>query len=147
MATAYTEIYKRFYDKITDYNMVDFDLDTREEILESYLKSAEVEFERICQKDLTDKDDYLKQYNEDLSNKEIEILASGMLYYWYSPMVHNTDLAHNILNTKDFSTYSPANLLSSLSNIHKEIKSNFRRLMVNYSFDNADIANLGNTNN
>lgn len=144
MATAYTEIYKRFYDKISDYDLLDYNLDVREDMLERYLKAAQIEFEYVCKTDLTDNDDLLKQYNADLTEKEMEILAVGMLYNWYNPVIHNTDLTRTFLNTKDFNIHSSANLLTSLQESQKMIEYKYKKLIMDYSYHNADIANLAN---
>lgn len=142
MATAYTDIYKRFVEKVSDYNLLEFNLDTREDILRSYLKSSEVDFQRICKTDLSDKDEKLQTYNQELTNKEIEILALGMLVHWYNPIIHNTDLLRNFLNTKDYTMYSNANLLMELNKSKKQVQEDLKRMIMDYSYENANILGL-----
>lgn len=142
MATPYSVIHARAIAKITDYDIVKFDISARETVLHEYLVSAQVEFQRLCKVDLTDKDDVLAQYNADLDEEIIEILATGEAYYWLCPKVLNTENLYNVLNTKDFSMYSPANLLNELQNLRDMFWKDFKRKMYEYTYRTADIASL-----
>lgn len=142
MATPYSTIHARAIAKFSDYDILDFDISSREMILNDYLLSAQIEFQRLCNVDLSDKDDVLAQYNEDLSDEVIEILATGEAYYWLSPRVLNTENLYNVLNTKDFSLYSPANLLKELQSLKDMFWKDFKRKMFEYTYRTADIASL-----
>lgn len=111
MATRYKDIYDCFLGKISDYDFIQFDEFTQFSLLYGYLKSAIADFEDVCKKDLEDRDDEMGQFNVNLNAKEIEILATGMVVHWLEPRVLNTDNLRNVLNTKDYSSFSPANLL------------------------------------
>lgn len=142
MATPYSEIHARAIAKFSDYDILNFDVSAREMIMRDYLISAQVEFQRMCKVDLSDKDDILAQYNETLDDEIIEILATGVAYYWLYPKVLNTENLYNVLNTKDFTTYSPANLLKELQNLRDVLWKDFNRKMVLYTYRTADIASL-----
>lgn len=142
MATSYSEIHSRAISKFSDYDILKFDVSTRETIMQDYLVSAQVEFQRMCKVNLSDKDDILAQYNETLDDEVIEILATGEAYYWLYPKVLNTENLYNVLNTKDFTTYSPANLLRELQNLRDVLWRDFNRKMVLYTYRTADIAAL-----
>lgn len=142
MATPYSKIHGRAIAKFSDYDILKFDLSVREMILNDYLLSAQIEFQRMCKVDLSDRDDVLAQYNEDLDDEIVEILATGEAYYWLSPKVLNTENLHNVLNTKDFTTYSPANLLRELQNLRDMLWKDFKRKMFEYTYRSADIAGL-----
>lgn len=142
MATPYSVIHARAIAKITDYDILDFDISTRELMLNEYLVSAQVEFQRLCKVDLSDKDEKLAQYNQDLSEEIIEILATGEAYYWLCPKVLNTENLYNVLNTKDFSMYSPANLLKELQALRDMFWKDFKRKMFEYTYRTANIAGL-----
>ena len=142
MATPYNEIHARAIAKFSDYDILNFDVSAREMIMRDYLISAQVEFQRMCKVDLSDKDDILAQYNETLDDEIIEILATGVAYYWLYPKVLNTENLYNVLNTKDFTTYSPANLLKELQNLRDVLWKDFNRKMVLYTYRTADIASL-----
>ena len=142
MATPYSAIHARAIAKLSDYEILQFDISTREMILSEYLLSAQVEFQRLCRIDLSDKDDELSQYNVDLDDEIIEILATGEAYYWLCPKVLNTENLYNVLNTKDFSMYSPANLLKELRALKEMFWKDFKRKMFEYTYRTADIAGL-----
>ena len=142
MATPYSVIHARAIAKISDYDILKFDVSTREAMLYDYLLSAQVEFQRLCKVDLSDKDDILAQYNADLDEEIIEILATGEAYYWLCPKVLNTENLYNVLNTKDFSMYSPANLLKELQDLRDMFWKDFKRKMYEYTYRTADIAGL-----
>ena len=137
MATPYSEIHNVFLNKITDYDILKY-LDTeREDLLNHYLLSACTKFKRVCKIDLTDRDDTLKQFNQDLDEDIIEILATGEVYYWLNPKVLNSENLKNALNTKDFSLFSPTPLLKELQALRDSIYREFRQNIINYSYDTA----------
>ncbi|MBR6051303.1 MAG: hypothetical protein IKP68_08905, partial [Clostridia bacterium] len=107
-------------------------------VLEKYLISAKTEFQRICKVDLGDYDLTLKQFNNDLGDEEIEILALGVAFYWVSYKTMNSELLKNVLNSKDYYYYSPANLLKEVQTLRKTIRGEFDSRMKKYSyFDNT----------
>lgn len=142
MATPYRIIHDRAIAKLSDYDILEFDESTRYQILNEYLLSAQIEFQRLCKIDLTDKDEKLAQYNQDLTEEIIEILATGEAFYWLSPRVLNTENLHNVLNTKDFSMYSPANLLKELQALRDVFWKDYKRKMFEYTYRTANIAGL-----
>jgi len=86
---------------------------------------------------LFDKDDDLQQFNQDLDDEIIEILAIGEIYYWLSPKVLNTENLKNALNTKDFQQSSLANLLKELQSLRDSLYKEFKQNIINYSYDTA----------
>lgn len=142
MATSYSAIHARAIAKLTDYDILKLDPAEREQMLNDYLRSAQVEFQRLCKEDLSSHDDELAQYDVDLSDEVIEILATGEAYYWLYPKVLNTENLYNVLNTKDFSMYSPGNLLRELQTLKDSLWKDFKRKMFEYTYRTADIAGL-----
>lgn len=142
MATQYTDIYDCFLGKISDYDFVQLDDFTQFTILGGYLKSAIADFEDTCKKDLEDRNDILAQFNVDLSAKEIEILATGMVVHWLEPRVLNTENLRNVLNTKDYSSFSPANLLEQMQTLLSTMKKHYRYMLVRYGYRNADLRTM-----
>ena len=138
MATPFTDIYARAIFRFADYKFLEQDIDVREGVLEKYLISAKTEFQRICKVDLGDYDLTLKQFNNDLGDEEIEILALGVAFYWVSYKTMNSELLKNVLNSKDYYYYSPANLLKEVQTLRKTIRGEFDSRMRKYSyFDNT----------
>ena len=142
MATPYDVIHSRAIAKLSDYDLLKFDEDIRQQILDDYLLSSQIEFQRLCKINLSDKDTVLRQYNSDLDEEIIEILATGEAYFWLIPKVLNTENLYNVLSTKDFSMYSPANLLKELQSLRDVFWKDFKRKMYTYTYRTADIAEL-----
>lgn len=141
MGTEYGSIYERALSKMREYSFVDFDEDEIYEAMSPFLKSAESDFSRICVTDLNDSDDF--GYTNELSNEEIEILALGVVNYWMSAYVANADNLRNALGTKDFSLFSPANLLSTIEEVKGAVDLDYRSKMNLYSYIHGDVFRKG----
>lgn len=138
MATPYSDVFNVFLGKITDYDLPKFNDIDREDILEGYMVSACVKFNKACLVDLYDRDNDLKQFNNDLDDEIIDIITENMLVEWLKPKLLSTENLENALSTKDFTLFSPANLLSNIRETMRLIKKEARVLINNYSFNNAN---------
>ena len=83
-----------------------------------------------------------KQFNQDLDDEIIEILSLGIAFYWLSYKALNSELLKNVLNSKDYYYYSPANLLKEVQTLRKTIRDEFRGKMRQYSYNNNSISTL-----
>lgn len=90
MATPYEIVFNRFIQKITDFNLVEMDDFTLDEMLNGWLKSAIVRT-RVCNSDLSKRDDELQEFEDDLSDLEIELLALGMTKSWLDQYLNSTE--------------------------------------------------------
>ena len=142
MATLFDDIYSRAISRFSDYDFLQISSSSRETILERYLYSAISDFERVCLFDLSNIDTINKAFVDDLDNESIEILALGIDYYWFSAKVQNSELLRNSLSTKDYTFFSPANLLRELRNVRNDLKSELKHRITTYSYDHGDIAGL-----
>lgn len=139
--TKYSVIYSVFFSKIRDYDLTklqEVDLDI---LLTDYLNRAITRF-NSCSKDLSKRDDILKCFKEFLSFEEIEILACHMVCCWLESKLNDLDLLRNTLNTTDFSFFSPANLLKTVSDRYNESVLEARKLSNEYSFRNKKLTEL-----
>lgn len=143
MATQYSSVYNSFLGKITDYDLPKFDELDREEILYGFMVSACVNFKKACVVDLYDREETLKQFNNDLDDEIIDILSELMIVEWLKPRILSTENLKNCLSTKDFSLFSPANLLKEMRETLSLCKANAKNLINNYSFTHADFTRLG----
>lgn len=142
MATPYSDVFNVFLGKITDYDLPKFNDIDREDILEGYMVSACVKFNKACLVDLYDRDNDSKQFNNDLDDEIIDIITENMLVEWLKPKLLSTENLENALSTKDFTLFSPAMLLSNIRETMNLIKKEARVLINNYSFNNADPGEL-----
>lgn len=74
-------------------------------------------------------------FGVDLTEEEIWILAHGMLISWFSSKLHRHESLRNKITHKDYTTFSPANLLDKMLQIKKEARTELRRLINSYSFE------------
>jgi hypothetical protein len=91
---------------------------------------------------LSDRNDITKQFNNTLANEIIDIIVSGMLVEWMKPKyLYNMNMK-NVLNTKDYNQYSPANLLKELRETYNNLVRTFESKLNRYSFMYGNIENL-----
>lgn len=135
MATPYSDIFSKFMDKVTDYGFYNLTSEQLETILLGYLKGAIIKFTQ-CRSNLADRNDVQKQFSEDLTELEQEILAYLMLQEWLRQKINHSNYVEISLGTKDFKLYSPANHLKELRNLKKEIKSDTNELIRKYTYGN-----------
>lgn len=143
MATPYSKVIEVFLNKITDMDLPKFDDITRDIIVIGYMKSACTKFAKVCEMDLYDRDDEIREFRCDLDDEVIDIITENMLVEWLKPKVLFSDNLSNVLNTKDFSMYSPANMLKELRETLAYLKKNARALVNNYSFAHSEVNKNG----
>lgn len=100
----------------------------------SYLKGAITNFSE-CKVDLSDRNDTTLVFNQTLSNKEIEILALGMILEWLRPQINRLTLLKQALSSSDFRLSSQSSHLDSLLKLKKEIKSELDQKIVEYTYN------------
>lgn len=142
MGTKYEEIFDRYRARVRNYDFLDYDAITRLEYQKDLLALAVSDFEDICKQDLNDREDDILSFTVTLTNREKDILALGMVLHFVEPYVYNTDALQNALNTKDFSLYSPANLLEKMTELMEMTEKRLRREINLYSFRNNEISGL-----
>jgi len=143
MATPYSDVIDVFLGKITDYDLPKFTDLEKNEIVFGFMKSACTKFKRVCLVDLYDRNETLQEFNVDLDDEIIDIIAETMIVEWLNPKVLSSENLKNCLSTKDYNQYSPANLLKESRETLKMCKSESTKLINNYSFANADFTKLG----
>ena len=137
MPTSYEKVYERFLPKFRDYEIPVIPEDMVIERLHDYLVSATARF-HVCRKDLSDRDDLLMRFNEELSNREIEILANYMiLEYVDATQVRVPTLLKSNLSSTDFNAFSSANLLSKLNDLQERTRVDNETLLMWYAWDDA----------
>lgn len=142
MSTKYSEVFSVFLGKIKEYNYIDLDEDDVENEIMSYLNLSCSKFDEVCKKDLFDRDEENLCFNDTLTFREIDIITDGMVCYWLKPYVYCSDNLSNILSSKDFSLYSPANLLKEIKGVYTDITIDFEQNIKDYSYTFGDIGGL-----
>jgi hypothetical protein len=135
MATAYEPIYNRALAKIQDFELANLSDRDIEEMLHGWLMSAIAKF-RQCKNDLKDRDEELRQFNVDLEDEEIEILAIMIVREWLSPQVHSTLLTRQIFSGKEQNYYSQAAHVKELMDMDNSLRIEAQKLMRDYTYAN-----------
>jgi len=135
--TTFESVYEAFVSKINDYNILEIEKDDLFDIYEKFLVSA------LAKADCINKNNKLsinfddKCFSRDLSIKEIEILALGMIVSWREPSLNDMDNMKMRLNSKDFSQYSQANHLKELESLKILADEDFYYMINQYKSDMA----------
>ena len=135
MATPYSTIYERFLSKITDFNLAEIDDYSFDKMALGWLNSAVVRM-RKCQSDLSLRDSEAQEFEADLSDLEIELLALGMVDAWVTPMLNSTELTLQFIGGKEEKVYSQSQQLAELRNLKKENSLEMNRLHNYYTYTN-----------
>lgn len=135
MATSYDNIYDRFVNKITDFNIVELDDYSLGNMLKGWLTSAVVR-SRKCQHDLSKRDDELQEFEEDLSDLEIELLAMGMVDAWLSQYLNSTENVLQFIGGKEEKYYSQANHIAEVRALREQNLIEMNRLHNYYTYTN-----------
>ena len=135
MATPYEKIYERFLSKITDFNLAEVDDYTFDKMMCGWLNSSIVRI-RKCQHDLSLRNDEFQEFEDNLSDLEIEMLALGMVDAWVTPMLNSTELTLQFIGGKEEKYYSQAQQLAALQNLKKENSLEMNRLHNYYTYTN-----------
>lgn len=138
MSTPYTAIYENMLPKFRSYEIPLMTIEEVQECLHDFIAPAIARF-HICRKDLNDRDEILQQFNEDLSNTEIEIISNfALIEYIDSTYVRTATLLKVNLSSSDFNSYSPANMLDKLLTMHDTYRRENETLLSRYSWlDNS----------
>lgn len=135
MPTPYRKLYASLLPKFKSYEIPLMTIEEVEEELHDYIAPAISRF-HVCRTDLSDRDDEVEfQFNNDLSTVEVEILSNYMLLeYIDSNYVRTPTLLKVNLGSKDFNTYSPANMLDKLLEMKRVYLAENETLLSRYAW-------------
>lgn len=146
MGTSYDVFTGYFLNKINEYDFVKLDEYERTKTVDGYMKRACSQFDRMCKYDIVTGDDSVREFDADIDESDIDeiadIISEGMLVQWLKPYMYKQENYENILNTTDYSSYSPAELLHRISEAYKECKREFSNMMKDYSYSHNDLGDL-----
>lgn len=143
--TEYYKIFNAFKDKISDPDLLLLARDLENGYLTALLNRALSRCQRAIKGavNLTDRCDELMVFSENLPDEVIDILSEWMTVCWLTPYVNNADNLRNELITKDFSVFSPADLLDRISVHYDRACRHAKSLTNEYSFTISPIGELG----
>lgn len=146
MSVSYDVFTGAFLSKITEYTFIHIPDDDRAMIVDEYMKRAMSSFAKICKYNLLEHDDITRSFpvsipDEDL-DEIVDIVSEGMLVQWMKPYVYRQENLENVLNTKDFTTYSPAELLMRIGNAYSKVQKDYTNMIREYSYNHGDLSDL-----
>ena len=146
MSVSYDVFAGAFLSKITEYTFMQLTEDNRTAIVDGFLKRAIPKFAKVCRYDLTKCDDIERVFSVDIPADEldeiVDIVSEGMLEQWMKPYVYRQENLENILNSRDFTTYSPAELLLRVGNAHTKVQRDYTNMIREYSYNHGDLSDL-----
>lgn len=147
MSVSYDAFTGAFLSKVAEYEFIQLDDEDRTEITDGYLKRAVTAFRKNCLYDLfTTADDTSRTFDVDIPDEDMDeivnIISEGMIIQWMKPYLYHQELLENLMNTRDFTMYSPAELLMRVGNAYAKAQSDYTQMIREYSYNHGDLTSL-----
>lgn len=156
--TTFSYVFDEFLDKITDPELLMLSENILDETLAALLRKAVARVQRdflpsVDLSVLATEESFNEEtgktetvtidaFEADLPYEVIDILTEWMVAYWLKPYVNNLENLRNNLNTKDFTSFSPANLLEKVGDRYTAARRYARSLSNEYSMVINDLTTL-----
>lgn len=136
-----------FLSKISEYDFLEFDDNDRNATVDEFLQRAVAQFKHVCKYDLSgnmDKDERMFAIDvEDCDIDElVDIISEGMVMQWLKIYLNKQELLEMGLNTRDFTAYSPAELLRRVGDAYDRARKEYIQAVREYSFNHGDLTRL-----
>lgn len=147
MNLSYDAFTAAFLAKVSEYDLLEMQNVERQEVIDGYLKAAVSMFRKNCKYDLfTTQDDAERQFNVDVdmddADELIDIISQGMVMQWMRPFLFRQENLENLMNTRDFTLYSPANLLLRIGEAYRNVSKEYVQMIREYSYNHGDLSAL-----
>lgn len=146
MSIAYDSFVSAFLDKVKTYEFLKLEEDGRDDIVLGYFRRALSGFKWVCEYDFSLYDAETRCFTDKFKEADIDeiidIVSEGMIVQWMKPYTYSQENLENVLNTRDFTTYSPAELLMRVGNAYEKAQKDFTKMMREYSYNHGDLTDL-----
>ena len=133
MTISYDLIFQKFMHEIDDFDLTS--LNEEQMLTENKLTlSKSVTLFKKCKQSLT-RDDESEEFVNDLIEEEMWILADYMRKVWLDEKINNGELLKLRLTDKDFKTFSPADLLGTMSKLKTHYDKELKLKVNDYLYD------------
>lgn len=139
MGTPYEKIYNRFLSRTTDFNLVELDDYSLNEMLKSWLHSAIIKTRTSSNLSVRDEDNEV--FESDLSDLDVELLAMGMTLAWLDQTLNSTELTLMMLGGKEEKFYSQSAHISELRNLRADTLREMQQLYTYDTYNSNDFFN------
>ena len=147
MSVQYDTFVNSFLSKVTEFDFLQIDREYAVDIIDGFMKRALLAFKKNCKYDFfTTANDVSRVFDLDIPDDDLEeivnIVSDGMICQWMKPYLNRTALLRNVLNTRDFTTYSPAELLHRVGNAYDNANKEFIQGIREYSYNHGELTEL-----
>ena len=138
--TLYSTLYERALSSITDPLLAQLPEEDLEAMLHDYLMDAIVE-PTVGEYDFSDRDEELKQFNFDISDRDQKILAIHMVRAWLAPQIRSVTLTNQVFSGKETKFYSQKEMLNELRSLDADLQRQADLLFCRGTYLNNDYFN------
>ena len=138
--TLYSTLYERCLSQITDPLLVQLPEEDLEIMLHDWLMDAIVE-PVVGEYDFSDRDEELKQFNFDISDRDQKILSIHMVRGWLAPQIRSVTLTQQVYSGKESKFYAQANQLAEMRALDEQLRKDADLLFCRGTYLNNDYFN------
>ena len=138
--TSYTILYDRALAQITDPLLAQLPEEDLEIMLHDWLMDAIVE-PVVGEYDFSDRDEELKQFNFDISERDQKILSIHMVRGWLAPQIRSVTLTNQVYSGKETKYYAQANQLAEMRALDEQLRKDADLLFCRGTYLNNDYFN------
>lgn len=136
-----------FLTKIAEFDFGKLEESVATALVDGYMRRAISAFNKICKYSLVESaDDETRTISVDMAvgdmDEIVEIISDGMVVQWLKPYLYQQENLQNVLNTRDFSAYSPATLLQQVRQTYEKAQRDFVQGIREYSYNHGDLSQL-----
>lgn len=135
--TSYEILYDRALAQITDPVLAQLPEEDLEYMLHDWLMDAIVE-PVVGAYDFSDRDEELKQFNFDISDRDQKILAIHMVRGWLAPQIKSVTLTQQVYSGKETKYYAQANQLAEMRALDEQLRKDADLLFCRGTYLNND---------
>ena len=121
MGTPYEKLYNRALASITDPLLVKLPEEDLENMLHDWLMNAIVE-PVIGTYDFENRDDELRQFNFEISERDQKILSIHMVRSWLAPQIASVTLTSQVYSGKESKFYAQSSHLAEMRNLDADLQ-------------------------
>ena len=119
--TLYSTLYNRALAQITDPLLAQLPEEELEHMLHDWLMDAIVE-PVVGEYDFSDRNDELKQFNFDISDRDQKIISIHMVRAWLGPQIKSVTLTQQVYSGKETKFYAQANQLAEMRALDEQLR-------------------------
>ena len=119
--TQYSTLYERALAQITDPLLAQLPEEDLENMLYGWLIDAIVE-PVVGEYDFTNRDEELKRFNFEISERDQKILSIHMVRGWLAPQIRSVTLTNQVFGGKEEKFYAQSNQLAEMRNLDADLQ-------------------------